>query len=466
MILENINWILVVAISLGLVAIVTAWIIIYNSQNKVYLITKRFILKNPQKINELIAQSSQISRIFSEKSEWIHRQIYESIFSKKNIQDKINRFKSLITSIDQKLEGLDQLYSSRMSKAREDIERLWNTSINQHKSQADNLASANQNLSSTINELEDKMDTAHKYLADSQKVKIMSWVDNMWGYVLKRNDKNVLHLESAVQSIISLWPLLFLLGVDTYFMYRAVAQAIGFSEFLRWMISFSLLIILVIGFELIYLLLFNLKKNISQVIRFSQTIIVSVITISALLGLYFVGYDRFVFGTIRPETLDKFGLLVLPIGAFFIAKIMHDYMHNDRRRKDALMVVLKYIIDQLSIITLSLLRPLFAIKPRKTNREIDSINGKIVKENEKITSNKLEIQKINNVLIPNALKGCERAIENKNDSLLKQKNRKKIGFEIEKGKIAQKIEKLETYIIKIQEQCSRACVDFINYNAV
>jgi len=465
--INTLNWINISIIAGGLTGVIIAWVVWYKHVNAVYLMTKRWIQRHRHRVNELAEQSSGISSVWSERSKWLQKQILDGLYGSRiqlfNEQETNlkHKYDELVNSIKQ----LSSLYSEKISAKTNQIKASWGAIVGSLRARTSKLEADNRVIGEELSKLESEYSQEIRQLTESQGQKKASWVDNIVDRLIERGKKIRTHLRSAIQSVLSLWLVYLLLIIDAYFMHEAIEPLFTYYVFWGWIISFSAVVLFLALFELLYVLIFTKKQSNMPFYRVFQVVLITPIAISTARALFFLKDVRSEDAGIVETAIKQFGFYMLPLAIFLVAKLIYDYNHNPNNKRDALIVVIESVINQLFVMFWLILRPIFSIRPQKVTPTLRRLQKNLDDKKNMRANNISEIKEIEDVKIPNAKENEENAIKNMETKFREAQEKNRIWLNIEKGKINKAIDKVKEVRENIQKQCYHACIDFISINA-
>lgn len=462
--LNNINWLNVAIVAGSIVGIILVWVVWYRISNVVFITTGHWIKGNKHRVNELADQSSKMSSLFSERTKWLHNQVLEGLFG--NRIEVLNKqesdLKKYIEELLAQISQLSILYKEKISIATDKIREIWGINIGKLMARSSKLLEDNKKIEKDILDVESKYGVELKKLSEDQKKMKLSWVDKILEKLIESGKNVRKNLKSSIQSVMALWLVYFLLIIDAYFMHKALESIFSFNNIWGWIISFAAVALFLALFELLYQLLFTKDISKTPAYRILQVFLLTPIA-------YFFGLAMYALKDVRSEdagivesAIETFGLYILPLALFIVAKLIHDYSSNPDNKKDSLLVILESIVYQILIIFWSLLKPVFAISKqtstplmRRFKNDLDS--------NKRLKNRNLdEIKLIETVKIYNAKQNEENAIIKMTDKFKNEEQRERLSLGNEIESIKTKIDRINKIKDSILEQCSSACIKFIN----
>jgi len=463
--LDWINIIIVVGVFIGIVII---WFVWNKQVNAVYFLTKSWIKRNPNRIKDLVNESSSTASVWSERSKWLYRQVLGIVrgdhIQLLNEQEANLRNENL--SLDNLISQLVSSYADKVSVAQNQIELSRDKIIEGLKARIVSLRNMNERNKESIKGLESKhKEEAHK-LAQSQKQKKASWVEVALNKLIEHKKRVRTNLKSSIQSIISLWLVYLLLIIDAYFMHEAIEPLFVYNAVWGWIISFSAVALFLALFELLYILIFTKKQAGTVIYRILQVFFLTPIVASTGWALWQLRNVRETDPGTAEMAIKQFGLYMLPLAVFLVAKLIHDYNRNPNNKRDALVIILETIINQSLILFWLIIRFIFPSKLQKTNLAMRRLQIRIKDEKRAIDKNLREVKSIETTKIPNAEKEKERAIEDMRAEFQRKQDEDRAKLIDAKEKNNKVINKLRETKGSIQRQCYLACVRFIKIDSV
>jgi|GEM_PF-5786615 len=459
LLLDAIKW---GASGIGLISVgYIIYRIIYRDFIRGYQNTKIWIRRNRTIIQNLVSQSREDNRDTSHQIRWINGKVFEALFTDavSTLQVQIHLCRERITSLKSELESLDRVYDEKNQSIINAANDFWNKESSKYQQESDIAHNKIKETEQNIERLQKELSEEKDRLAEAETRKEYK-SSNISG-IKSKLDSYKEALPSAIQSVLSLWMVFLLLGIDFFFAHRSIEFiTVQYAPFIQFIAATVLIVPLIALFEMIYSFIARNNNVIGKMTSF--------VTLGVCLLAAFSGIPDLIElrngGTAGAagHHLDAFVLRSLPIVAYLAAYYIYQWQQSSNR-KDALIVILMYIAISVQLLFANISKVIFGSSG--TSNPVTMKKAREIKQyQQEIGLIQNRIQEINNKLIPSVSRQRTVEIETKQKEALGLKNK-------DREMILNNIKKQENIIVRLENQINEtkrgsglACLRYLSTN--